>query len=197
MSVLNLGFLASHGGSNMQAIIDGTLRGELDANLCALISNNSESQALVRAANVGMPAFHISEATHPGKVTEAIIDTFKMQGVDIIVLAGYMKFLDPRVIESFSGRVLNIHPALLPKFGGQGMYGMNVHKAVLANGETVSGPTVHLVDSQYDRGRILAQKQVSVEPNDTADTLAARVLAAEHFIYLDTLKRISAGEIKI
>lgn len=197
MKLLNLGFLASHGGSNMQAIIDKAKSGSLAANLCAVISNNSNSGALEKANAEGIAAYHVSEKQFPGKVSEKIIEIFEKQGVDTIVLAGYMKILDKSVIEHFKGRVLNIHPALLPKFGGQGMYGMNVHKAVIEAGESVSGATIHLVDSEYDRGRILAQKEVPVLLDDTAETLAQRVLQAEHLLYSETLQKIAIGEIAI
>ncbi len=199
MATLNLGFLASHGGSNMQAIIEACKNGKLDAEPRCVISNNSTSGALERASKEGIPRVHISGKTHPGPggEAEAIIDTFSSHGVDTIILAGYMKILSPQVISHFKGRVLNIHPALLPKFGGKGMYGKNVHQAVLQAGETESGATIHLVDSQYDRGRILSQMKVPVLVGDTPDTLAARVLAVEHILYPNTLQKIAAGEIVI
>ena len=108
-----------------------------------------------------------------------------------------MRKLNPVVIKAFNGRVLNIHPALLPKFGGEGMWGMNVHKAVIAAGEKVSGPTVHLVDSEYDKGRILAQAKVFVKPDDTPETLAARILEKEHELYPIVLQKIAEGVIRI
>lgn len=197
MTELNLGFLASHSGTNMQAIIDNVKSGYLKANLCAVISNNSNSGALERARKEGIPAYHISEKTHPGQVTEKIIEIFTKHNVNTVILAGYMKKLDPRVIEYFNGRVLNIHPALLPKFGGEGMYGINVHRAVLEAGEKKSGATVHLVTAEYDKGKILMQMEVDVLPNDTPETLAERVLQIEHKLYTEVLKKISLGEITI
>ncbi len=194
---LNLGFLASHSGTNMQAIIDSVKSKNLDANLCCVISNNSSSGALEKAKAAGIPAFHISEKTHPAYVSEKIIELFCMHGVDTIVLAGYMKILDSKVINAFSGRVLNIHPALLPKYGGEGMYGINVHQAVLVAGEKQSGASIHLVDAAYDRGRVLTQAIVPVEPADTPETLASRVLIAEHKLYSETLQKIATGEIVI
>lgn len=197
MPRLHLGFLASHGGSNMQAIIDNVKSNLIDAELCCVVSNNSSSFALDRAAKEGIPAFHISDKTHPGNCTDQIINTMKSHNVDTIVLAGYMKMVDARLINSFNGRVLNIHPALLPKFGGHGMYGINVHKAVIEAKETISGATIHLVDSEYDRGRILAQIQVPVFPDDSPETLAERVLQGEHQLYSNTLKHIADGLIII
>ena len=115
--------------------------------------------------------------------------------MDTVILAGYMKRLGPLTLQAYRGRILNIHPALLPKFGGQGMYGKRVHEAVLRAGETVTGVTVHVVDELYDHGRILAQCEVPVLAGDTVDSLAERVLRQEHRLYPDTLRRIAAGEI--
>ncbi|MGA2297742.1 MAG: phosphoribosylglycinamide formyltransferase [FCB group bacterium] len=195
MALLNLGFLASHGGSNMQAIIDACKNGKLNAKPACVISNNSESYALIRARNEGIPTYHISQKLYPEQhdLDNAIINTFRSHRVDIICLAGYMKKLGDKVLDTFKNRVLNVHPALLPKFGGSGMYGNFVHQAVLAAGEKVSGPTIHLVDNNYDHGRILAQKYVDVFPDDTVETLSARVLEQEHILYSETLQKIAEG----
>ncbi len=195
MPTLNLGFLASHGGSNMQAIIDACNRGYVNAKPCVVISNNSDSQALLRAKNEGISCYHISTATHGDGADDAIINTFEKHKVDVIILAGYMKKLGDKVIERFKGKILNIHPALLPKYGGKGMYGNFVHEAVLAACEKVSGPTVHVVDKVYDHGRILAQKEVPVFLDDTVDSLSARVLEQEHILYPETIQKIATGEI--
>ncbi len=195
MPTLNLGFLVSHGGSNMQAIIDACKKGWLDAKPCVVISNNSESQALQRAKNEGIPYYHISKATNPDNVDDAILDALINHNVEIVVLAGYMKKLGDNIIKKYHGKILNIHPALLPKYGGKGMYGYHVHEAVLAAGDKASGPTVHIVDSDYDHGRILAQRKVPVYPDDTVETLSARVLEQEHIIYAETLQKIACGEI--
>ena len=136
MSKLKLGFFASHGGSNMQSIIDSCKSGKLNADPCAVISNNSVSYALVRAQLENIPNFHISSKDYPDNndLNNKLIETLDLYGVNILVLAGYMKQVDDIIIDHFNGRVLNIHPALLPKFGGKGMYGMNVHKAVIEAG---------------------------------------------------------------
>lgn len=198
MPTLHLGFLASHGGSNMQAILDACRAGRLDALPRVAISNNSQSGALERARRDGVPAFHVSGATHPGGAEDgAILRLLRAHGVDTVLLAGYMKKLGPLVLGAYRGRILNIHPALLPKYGGQGMYGMRVHEAVLAAAERKSGATVHLVDSRYDHGPILAQREVPVEPGDSPASLAARVLVQEHTLYVETLQRIAAGEIRL
>lgn len=194
---MNIGFLASHGGSNMQAIIDACKSGKLMATPAVVISNNGDSTAIARARAEGIPYYHMSGKTHPGsgELDEAILNVFLNHSIDIIVLAGYMKKLGPKTLSRFQGRILNIHPALLPKFGGEGMYGMNVHKAVIAAGEKESGVTIHLVDAQYDTGPIIAQVRVPVLPDDTPETLAARVLQQEHLLYPETLQRIVAGEL--
>ena len=196
---LGLGFLASHGGSNMQAVIDACREGRLDAEPRVVISNNSLSIALRRAADAGIPHFHVSTVTHPDDDARdrAIVDILERHGVDLVVLGGYMKELGAATISRFRGRIVNVHPALLPKFGGRGFYGISVHEAVLASGEKVTGATIHLVDEQIDHGAVLAQRMVAVEESDTAETLAERVLAVEHSLYVDTLRRIASGEIDL
>lgn len=196
---LILGFLASHGGSNMQAIFDAVHEGQLGAQLGVVISNNSNSGAIEKAKAAGVAWRHLSSKTHPAPeaLDEAILEALREHGVNLIVMAGYMKKLGPKTLEAYRGRVLNIHPALLPKFGGQGMYGMHVHEAVLAAGEKVTGVTVHIADDIYDNGRILAQKEVPVLAGDTPEALQARVLETEHRLYAETIQRIAQGEIGI
>ncbi len=196
--MLRLGFLASHGGSNMQAIIDACKAGELNAVPCVVISNNSASRALARAATEGIPHYHISGQTHPGPAEDhGILEALTVHRVSLVILAGYMKRIGPATLAAFRGRILNIHPALLPKFGGAGMFGKLVHEAVLRAGDTETGVTVHLVDDQYDHGAILNQVRVPVLAADTVDTLAERVLREEHRLYVQTLQRISRGEIAL
>jgi len=194
---VNLGFLASHNGSNMQAIIDACKSGKLQALPAVVISNNGGSGALIRAEQEGIPGYHISRKTHPDpeELDRSIVDAMLKHDVDIIALAGYMKKLGPKTLTRFGGRILNIHPALLPKFRGKGMYGIRVHEAVLAAGETESGVSIHIVDAQYDTGPIIAQERVPVDPEDTAETLAARILQKEHTLYPETLQKIVTGEI--
>jgi len=196
MAILQLGFLASHGGSNMQAIIDACKAGRLDAEPRVAISNNSDSRALQRARNEGIPCYHISALIHPGSLEdEEILRVLRRHGVDTVILAGYMKRLGPMTLAAYRGRILNIHPALLPKFGGEGMYGKRVHTAVLAAGEQVTGATVHIVDEEYDAGPIVNQVQVPVLEGDTVDSLAERVLGHEHALYVETLRKICDGTI--
>ncbi len=199
MAVERLGFLASHRGSNMQSIIDACRQGRLAATPAVVISNNGDSGALERAEIEGIPAYHISSQTFPDSEEHdrAIRDTLLRHEVDLVVLAGYMKRLGAATLTAFTGRIINIHPSLLPRYGGRGMYGERVHEAVLAAGDTETGVTVHLVEGDYDSGRILAQKKVPVKAGDTVETLADRVLAIEHETYVETINRILSGEIKL
>ena len=196
---LGLGFLASHGGSNMQAVIDACREGRLEAEPRVVISNNSRSGALRRASEAGIPHYHVSTVTHPDDDARdrAMVDILERHGVDLVVLGGYMKKLGPQTISRFRNRIVNVHPALLPKFGGRGFYGIAVHEAVLGSGDGVTGPTIHLVDEQIDHGAVLAQSRVAVLKGDTAGTLAERVLAVEHKLYVETLRRIASGEIDL
>ena len=137
--------------------------------------------------------------THPADDARdrAIVGILERHGVDLVVLGGYMKELGPRTIARFRNRIVNVHPALLPKFGGRGFFGLAVHEAVLASGDGVTGATIHLVDERIDQGAVLAQRRVAVEDGDTPETLAERVLAIEHSLYVETLRRIASGEIDL
>jgi len=196
---MRLGFLASHGGSNMRAIIAGCRDGRLGAESALIISNNRQSGALQWAAAESLPFAHISARTHAdaAELDQAIADALGAAGVNLVVLAGYMKMLGPATLNRYHARILNIHPALLPKHGGRGMYGRRVHEAVLAAGERVTGVTVHLVDEHYDHGPILAQQEVPVAAGDDAESLAKRVLAVEHDFYWRTIERIRSGAIDL
>lgn len=194
---LRIGALASHGGSNLQAIIDACASGRLDGEVVVVISNNSGAPALQRAAAAGIPTAHLSSRTHPDpdELDGAVLSSLRDHGAEIVVLAGYMKRLGPRTTDAFRGRVLNIHPALLPRHGGAGMYGERVHAAVLAAGDAESGATVHIVDEEYDEGPVLAQARVPVLPDDDVGALAGRVLVAEHRLYVETLQKVANGSI--
>jgi phosphoribosylglycinamide formyltransferase-1 len=199
MNPLRLGCLASHGGTNLQAIIDACKSGTLDAEVRVVISNNSSSTALGRARNEGIPGYHLSGVTHPGpeELARAIHETLKSHDVDVVMLVGYMKKLGLAVLDGYPVRILNTHPALLPGFGGKGMYGQRVHEAVLEAGDRVTGVTVHLVDAEYDRGPIVAQCEVPVLDGDSVETLSVRVLEQEHAFLVETLGMISRGEIDL
>ena len=182
--MLNLAVFASGGGTNLQSILDACLSGALSAKVVAVISNNSAAYALERARRAGIRAFHISRKTHIGETEyiEAISSLMLENEIGLIILAGYMKLLPVPIVREYYGRIINIHPALLPNYGGPGMYGLDVHRAVLASKDKHSGATVHIVDEKYDHGPILIQRIVPVMPADSPETLAARVLEIEHQI---------------
>jgi phosphoribosylglycinamide formyltransferase 1 len=181
--------LASGRGSNLQAIVDhfDNLARERVAKVVLVASNRADSPALIRAATASIDIAHFNAADDG---TE-LLDLLEKHRIDLVVLAGYLKRIPSRVIREYSGRMINIHPALLPAFGGEGMYGARVHEAVIASGATESGVTVHLVDDDYDRGPIVAQWRIPVEPSDTADKLAARVLNVEHVVYPRTVEMVA------
>jgi phosphoribosylglycinamide formyltransferase 1 len=176
-----IGVLASGRGSNLQAIIEhfDDLARERVAKLVLVASNRADSPALVRAATASIDIATF-DPTDDGSELLGLLDKHR---IDLVVLAGYLKRIQPIVIEKYARRILNIHPSLLPAFGGSGMYGARVHEAVLAANATESGVTVHLVDDEYDRGPIVAQWRVPVEKTDTVESLAARVLTVEHIVY--------------
>lgn len=196
---MNVAVFASHGGSDLQAIIDGCKNNKMNAQVVAVISNNSDSMALQRARNEKIPAYHLSakKSGSEDSLAKEILDVLSKHGVDMIFLAGYMRMLHISVLEKYDHRIFYIHPALLPKFGGKGMYGMNVHKAVIEAGETETGVTIHRVNAEYDSGEIVAQTKVPVMEGDTPETLAARVLAREHEFLVEVLSDISEGKIAI
>ena len=177
MTPVRVAVLASGGGTNLQALLDA-LHGEsipAGARVALVVSNQRSAGAIERARGAGIPAKVLEHPDDPAELLTALgPDT------DLVVLAGYLKLVPPAVVARFRWRMINIHPALLPAHGGPGMYGHRVHEAVLASGAAESGATVHYVDEQYDRGPIIAQARVPVRPGDTAETLAARVLEAEH-----------------
>lgn len=196
---LKIGFLASHGGSSMKAILEAIADGRLRASAAAVISNNADAPALAHARALGIPAYHLSE-TRLGSAAQAdlaIADTLAARGAELIVLSGYLRKLGPVTLERFRGRILNIHPGKLPAYGGRGMYGRHVHEAVIAAGERASGITIHLVDEEYDHGPVVAARDVPVEPGDTAERLAARIQAAEPGFFVETLRRIADGTLRL
>ena len=182
--------LASGRGSNLQAIIDhfDDLGREATARVVLVASNRVDSPALVRAATASIDIASFS-ATDDGTELLALLGKFR---VDLVVLAGYIKRIQSSVIEAFAGRILNVHPALLPAFGGEGMYGARVHEAVIAAGARESGVTVHVVEDEYDRGPIVAQWVVAVLPQDNPESLAARVLKVEHIVYPRAIEMVAA-----
>jgi phosphoribosylglycinamide formyltransferase-1 len=194
-TLLNIGFLASHGGSSMRAIVDAIASGKLAGSARIVISNNVDSPALQFARERGIAAQRISATAAGGEAAAdfAICDALTAAGAEWIVLSGYLRKLGPLTLRRFEGRILNIHPALLPKFGGKGMFGRHIHEAVLAAGERTSGITIHHVDGEYDHGAVVAQREVAVLSGDTVETLQQRIMAAEPPFFVETLQAIAAG----
>ena len=168
--------LVSGRGSNLQALLDAT-RGSASGRIALVISDRKDAGALGVARAAGVAAEWVPV---DGRESDLMLELLARHRIGLVVLAGYLKRVGERVVAAYRGRMVNVHPALLPAFGGPGMYGHRVHEAVLRSGARLSGATVHLVDEQYDHGPVLAQWPVPVRPGDSADTLAARVLAVEH-----------------
>ena len=196
---LSIGIFASGRGSNFQAILNAIEGGHLKAEITLLISNKNDAGVISIAGKYSIPIAVIIKKEYPSRehFVRAILSALKQHGVDLVLLAGYMKRIPPEVVAAYRNRILNIHPALLPSFGGKGMYGHYVHEAVLSTGCKVTGVTVHIVDDVYDHGPIVAQRCVPVEDNDTPETLAARVLMVEHKIYSEVLQLFVEGRIKV
>jgi len=192
-------FLASRNGSTMRAVVQAARRGYIDIQPVLLISNRAECGAMKWAAENKIPVAHISKKTagNEALVDAAIAKKLAEVKPDYILLTGYMHKIGKRVLESYKKRILNAHPALLPKFGGQGMYGEHVHKAVVAAKETKSGATIHLVDDVYDHGPIVAQVEVPVSFEDDHETLGQRVQSEERLLFIETMRKILAGEIDL
>ncbi len=185
-------------GTNFQAILDAIARDELRARVALLVSTNDGHGAVARArdANIQtliLPPADLEKAEWDHRVTDALYEA----GVSVVVLAGYLRYITSTLLDAFPGRVLNVHPSLLPAFGGQGMFGNRVHRAVLEHGCKVSGCTVHLVDERYDTGPILAQSAVPVEEDDTPDSLAMRVQREEHRLYPICIEGVLHGKIRV
>lgn len=195
--MLKISVMVSGGGTNFQAVIDGVSSGQIpDSKIVQVISSSSRAYALERAKKHGIPGFVVSSRDYPDQAEKAdrILQLLKEKETDLIVLAGYMSVIDERIVDAYRGRIINIHPSLIPKYCGKGFYGKKVHEAVIAGGEKVSGATVHFVDEGIDTGTIILQEQVPVLPEDTADDLAARVLVIEHKILTEAIRRIASGE---
>jgi len=184
-----LAVLASGRGSNLQAIMDHfeNVARERVASVVLVASNRPDSPVLVRAATASIDIATFDSADDGSELLN-LLHKFR---IDLVVLAGYLKRVQSKVISEYAGRIVNIHPALLPAFGGEGMYGARVHEAVIESGAKESGATGDLVDDEYDRGPIVAQWRIPVEPSDTATSLAARVLNVEHIVYPRAIEMIA------
>jgi len=189
--LFNLAVLISGSGSNLQAVIDAIEDNTISGTTLGLVISNREGvYGLERASKHGIKNLVID-----GKNPAKLLEILKTHEIDGIVLAGYLSILPPEVVEAYSKRIINIHPALLPKFGGKGFYGIKVHQAVLDSGVTQTGATVHIVDSGIDTGAILARRIVPVQDGDTAEILQKRVLEAEHKVLVYTVKAMTEGKL--
>ncbi len=186
----------SGGGTNLQSLIDASRDGRLSAEIVLVVSSKKNAYGLQRAAEADIDTFVYRTKDYPSKedAERDLIGVLEEYNIEYIALAGYLKLLPAAVVKKYENRVTNIHPALLPKYGGEGMYGHYVHEAVLASGDKESGASVHLVDEIYDHGKILIQEKVPVLKDDTAESLAARVLEVEHRIYPRALENLIHGK---
>jgi phosphoribosylglycinamide formyltransferase-1 len=198
-SFMKCAVFASGGGSNFQALLDRRDAGDLHVDFALVIGNNSKAYAFERARKHNIPTLHCapSHFDNQADYTAKLLDVLRQHEIDLIILAGYMKMIPDEVTSAYHNRMVNIHPALLPAFGGKGMYGKHVHQAVLDYGAKVTGVTVHFVDAEYDRGPIILQRTIDVLDNDSADTLAQRVLAVEHDSLWRAIEAIAQGTISV
>ena len=190
---MRIGVLASHAGTTAQMVMDACADGRISASVAVVISNNENAEVLRRAAACGIPTCHISGrvVTPPANVGQAVTDALRQHNVDVVLLAGYMRKVSDSTLQAFRNRIINVHPALLPNHGGQGMYGQRVHAAVIASGDRVSGATVHIVTEEYDAGPILSQLEVVVQEDDDAESLEAKVRGVERELLIDTLATLA------
>lgn len=193
--MIYLGFLASNNGSGLRAAAGAIDAGQLDAEIRLVVSNKPGAPALTFARQADLPTLVLRTAADPEEADRRLAHAMRAAGVQWIVLSGYLRRLGPATLAAFPGRILNIHPALLPKFGGRGFYGRRVHEAVIAANQRVSGASVHIVDEEYDHGPVLARIEVPIEPGDTPETLERRVTAAEPRLLVETLQRIERSGI--
>lgn len=179
---MNIAVFASGGGSNFQVLIDKQATGELPVSITLMVGNNSKANAFDRAKKHNIPTLHISQShfTSEKEYVTTLLHNLDKAQVDLIVLAGFMKMIPSELIQKYRNRIVNIHPALLPAFGGKGMYGMHVHRAIVEYGAKVTGITVHFVDEEYDHGPVIFQDTIAVTSEDTPEDVAAKVLTVEH-----------------
>lgn len=194
---MRLAFLASNNGSSLRAIVGAIEAGTLAATPVLAVSNRAGAPALAFARARGVPVLRLPTAADPAGADARLAGALRGAGAELVILSGYLRRLGPVTLDAFAGRILNIHPALLPKFGGQGMYGRRVHEAVIAAGEAESGASVHLVDADYDHGPVIARARLAVAPEDTPETLERRVMAIEPPLFVDTLRRILSGDLRL
>ncbi len=192
--MIKIAFLASHNGSAARAITMACKTGDLSAEPIALITNNAGSNALLWAEEMRLKTAIVNAATTPSPDFE-IARLLKDNSINLVVCSGYMKLIGPEVIKAVNGAILNVHPALLPKYGGKGMYGRHVHQAVFNAKDKETGITIHMVDDAYDHGRTIAQKTLPVDVTDSVEDIENKVKAAEPDFYIETIRKIISGEI--
>jgi formyltetrahydrofolate-dependent phosphoribosylglycinamide formyltransferase len=195
--VLSIAVLLSGSGRTLQNLLDRSADGRLPVQVALVISDRSGAYGLERARSAGIPAMTVRRKDHPdvGPFSSAVFDGCRRAGVKLVCMAGFLHLL--RIPDDFAGRVMNIHPALLPAFGGKGMYGRHVHEAVLEYGCTLSGCTVHFADNVYDHGPVILQRTIEVRENDTPEVLAERVFAAECEAYPEAIRLFAEGKLRI
>ncbi len=185
-------------GSNLMAIHQAFLEGRLPGRIVAVIGTDAAAPALLRAETEGLPVMVVPAKDRSAEAYAAdLVDRLRAAGADVIALAGYLRILPAEIVDAWRYRIVNIHPALLPAFGGKGMYGHHVHEAVLAYGAKVSGCTAHFVDREYDTGPVILQRTVPVEEDDTAQTLADRLLPVEHATFVEALRLVAEGRVRV
>lgn len=196
---IRIGVLASGNGTNLQAIMDGCNRGEIPGRVVVVVSNNPKARALDRARLAGIPAVAMHHRAFPDRDTfdAKLVEILHSYEVDLICLAGFMRVLGPSFIRQFPDRIMNIHPALLPSFGGLGMYGDRVHQTVLDSGVRFSGCTIHFANEAPDGGPIILQAVVPILDTDTAQSLAERILVEEHRLYPEAVKLFAEGRLQV
>ncbi len=197
---LHIAVFASGRGSNFQALLQAIEEKRIpNAHIVLVVSNNSDAGALAVARKHNIPAVYLSQKQFASEkeFNRTLLQTLDSHGANFIALAGYMKRLDAAVIQRYRYRMVNIHPALLPSFGGKGMYGAHVHEAVIASGVKLTGVTVHIVDEEYDHGLIVLQRAVAVEDHDSQETLAAKVLKVEHQLYPEAVRLFAEGKVHV
>ena len=194
-----LAFFVSGNGTNAKAIIDSCRKSNLNACPVLLISNNKRSEALFWAKSYNLRVEYLNPKNFSSldEVDRLHLNILKNMEVDLVILAGYLSKIGDKVIKYFKNRIINIHPSLLPKYGGKGMYGVKIHERVIESGDVETGITIHLVSGEYDTGNIIAQKKIKVLKNDTAYSLSQRVLKQEHIFYTHILNKILSGEIDL
>lgn len=193
---MNIAFLASHNGSSALAITNACLNDTLNADPLLLISNNPDCGAIKWAKDMQLKTAVIN-ASNAQNPDQTIADLLTDNHIDLVICSGYMKLIGPETIKAMHGAILNVHPALLPKHGGKGLYGRYVHQAVFDNKETETGITIHLVDGEYDHGKIIAQKRLPVLSGESVEDIEAKVKAAEPDFYIETLQKILSGELSL